>query len=64
MMYNDRKNLSSLEPFRKIVPCGIHDREVGRLVDYVPHIDMAHLRIQLAQCFADTFQLSLIPYEE
>ncbi|GJD08442.1 Octanoyltransferase [Galdieria sulphuraria] len=55
---------NDLEPFRKIVPCGIHDREVGRLVDYVPNIDMQHLRTLLAECFADMFQLSLVPYEE
>jgi len=56
--------INDLEPFRKIVPCGIRDREVGRLVDYVPGIDMQQLRIHLAECFADMFQLSLIPFEE
>lgn len=51
----------SLEGFAAIVPCGLADRPVGRLVDWRPELTSASLRRPLLACFAERFQLSLRP---
>eukprot|EP00871_Galdieria_phlegrea_P004697 jgi/Galph1/5228/GphlegSOOS_G3838.1 len=55
--------VNDLSPFEQIVPCGIQDRAVGRLVDYVPGIDMEQLRTHLADYFASYFGLELQAYD-
>jgi lipoyl(octanoyl) transferase len=52
-----------LSGFSQIVPCGIADKPVGSLVEFVPDIQLAAVRTQVAACFADVFQLELIPAE-
>ena len=44
-----------LEAYRGIVPCGIHDGGVTRIIDHKPAASMADLDAALAACFAATF---------
>ena len=48
-----------LDGFRQIVPCGIADRPVGRMADWVPAIDPVAVRQVLALKFAEVFGLEL-----
>jgi lipoyl(octanoyl) transferase len=48
-----------LAGFAAIVPCGIADRPVGRLLDHCPGVRAAALRRPLLECFAERFQLKL-----
>jgi lipoyl(octanoyl) transferase len=49
-----------LDGFRQIVPCGIADRPVGRLADWIPDIDSMHVRQTLAVTFTEVFGLELM----
>lgn len=48
--------------FRQIVPCGIADKPVGSLAEFVPEIKVEQVRVQIAQAFAKVFQVELMPY--
>ena len=50
-----------LAGFARVVPCGIADRPVGRLVDWRPELTAAALRPLLLRCFSRRFGLSLRP---
>jgi lipoyl(octanoyl) transferase len=50
----------NLDGFKQIVPCGIADRPVGRMSDWIPDIDPAQVRQTLALRFAQVFGLELI----
>jgi lipoyl(octanoyl) transferase len=50
-----------LEGFDAIVPCGIADRPVGRLVDWRPELTVAAVRPLLRRALADRFALALRP---
>jgi lipoyl(octanoyl) transferase len=50
-----------LEGFAAIVPCGIADRPVGRLADWLPGVSAAGLRQPLVELLASRFQLHLRP---
>lgn len=50
-----------LEGFAAVVPCGIADRPVGRLVDWRPELTAAGLREPLLAAFAARFGLVLRP---
>ncbi|WP_404791214.1 lipoyl(octanoyl) transferase LipB [Altericista sp. CCNU0014] len=54
-----------LDGFKQIVPCGIADRPVGRMADWIPDIDPAKVRQTLATTFARVFGLELMraPHE-
>lgn len=52
-----------LSGFQHIVPCGIGDRPVGSLAEFLPEIQTAQVRQQIAAAFADVFQVELIPAE-
>jgi lipoyl(octanoyl) transferase len=52
---------ADLAGFAAVVPCGIRDRPVGRLVDWRPELTAAALRPLLLQCFARRFGLTLRP---
>ncbi len=49
-----------LQGFQKIVPCGIADRPVGSLAEFIPDIQMDLVREQVATTFAEVFGLQLI----
>lgn len=46
-----------LSGFQQIVPCGIGDRPVGSLAQFIPDIDAEDVREQVAIAFAKTFDL-------
>jgi lipoyl(octanoyl) transferase len=50
-----------LEGFAAIVPCGIADRPVGRLRDWLPDLDTDRVRPLLRRAFANRFGLRLRP---
>lgn len=50
-----------LEGFAAVVPCGIADRPVGRLVDWRPELTARALRAPLLAAFAARFGLALRP---
>ena len=45
--------------FEKIVPCGIKDKKVGSLAEWIPHIDCLAVRPRVAECFAKVFGVKL-----
>lgn len=49
-----------LAGFAQIVPCGIADRPVGSLAEFVPEVDLVAVRRQLAIAFAEVFHLQLV----
>jgi lipoyl(octanoyl) transferase len=49
-----------LSGFEQIVPCGIADRSVGRLSDWIPSIDPSDVRKILAEVFASVFEVELM----
>ena len=51
----------SLQGFGAIVPCGLSDRPVGRLSDWLPGIGTARVRPRLLACFERRFGLQLRP---
>lgn len=52
-----------LSGFTQIVPCGIADKPVGSLAEFLPGIQPEKVRTQVATCFANVFQLELISAE-
>lgn len=49
-----------LEGFQHIVPCGIGDRPVGSLAQFVPTITPEQVRQQLITTFAEVFQVEWV----
>ncbi|WNZ24672.1 lipoyl(octanoyl) transferase LipB [Leptolyngbya sp. NK1-12] len=49
-----------LSGFEQIVPCGIADKPVGSLAQFVPDVDIDQVRQQVASCFAEVFQVELV----
>ncbi len=47
--------------FQHIVPCGIADKPVGRLQQFIPDLELADVQARLAIAFATVFQLTLLP---
>ena len=50
-----------LAGFAAVVPCGLADRPVGRLVDWRPQLNAQQLRRPLLDAFASRFGLVLRP---
>jgi lipoyl(octanoyl) transferase len=48
-----------LSGFQQIVPCGIADKPVGSLAQFVPAIDLNRVRQQVAMAFAEVFDVQL-----
>jgi len=49
-----------MKGFERIVPCGISDKPVASLTEWIPGITCTEVRIHLANCFAQVFNLELI----
>lgn len=52
---------ADLAGFAQVVPCGIADRPVGRLIDWQPERSAQALRPLLLRCFSRRFGLQLRP---
>jgi lipoyl(octanoyl) transferase len=52
-----------LEGFEQIVPCGIRDRAVASLIEFVPTIQLEQVRSEIKTAFAEVFSLELISVE-
>jgi lipoyl(octanoyl) transferase len=48
-----------LSGFQQIVPCGIGDRSVGSLVEFVPGIQLAEVQQQVLGAFAEVFKVKM-----
>jgi lipoyl(octanoyl) transferase len=48
-----------LRGFEQIVPCGITDKPVGSLAQFLPEISLEEVRHQVAQSFSQVFQVEL-----
>ncbi|WP_017316220.1 lipoyl(octanoyl) transferase LipB [Mastigocladopsis repens] len=46
--------------FERIVPCGITDKPVGSLAQWIPDITCLEVRSHVAQCFAEVFDVELV----
>ena len=49
-----------LSGFEHIVPCGIEDKPVGSLAQFIPEITVEQVRIEIAKAFSQVFQVELI----
>ena len=52
-----------LTGFEQIVPCGISDKRVGSLAQWIPDISLAGVRLQVAEAFAQVFGVELVEKE-
>ena len=50
-----------LTGFQHIVPCGIANKPVGSLAQFIPNITLNAVRQQVAIAFADVFHVELLP---
>lgn len=46
--------------FKQIVPCGIADKPVGCLREFIPDITVERVRTDIAYAFAEVFQVKLV----
>jgi len=49
-----------LTGFEQIVPCGIADRSVGSLAQWIPGISCQEVRVDIAYAFAEVFGVQLV----
>jgi len=49
-----------LAGFQQIVPCGIADKPVGSLAQFIPEIDLKQVRSQVVLRFAEVFQIEMV----
>jgi lipoyl(octanoyl) transferase len=49
-----------LKGFQQIVPCGIADKSVGSLEQFIADVNLETVRHQLMHCFAEVFQVQLV----
>ncbi|WP_413162960.1 lipoyl(octanoyl) transferase LipB [Capilliphycus salinus ALCB114379] len=52
-----------LRGFQQIVPCGISDRPVGSLIEFVPTVNLELVRSQVKIAFAEVFDLEPVNIE-
>ena len=46
--------------FERIVPCGISDRPVGSLAEFVPDLTVQQVKVDVAKAFAEVFDVELV----
>ena len=49
-----------MKGFERIVPCGIKDKPVASLAEWIPEITCAEVRLSLADSFAEVFGVELV----
>jgi lipoyl(octanoyl) transferase len=49
-----------MKGFERIVPCGIADKTVGSLSNWIPSIKCVEVRACIAECFSEVFGVKLI----
>ncbi len=49
-----------LQGFKNIIPCGIEDKSVGSLQQFLPDITLEEIQIKVIEIFARVFQVQLI----
>ncbi len=49
--------------FEQIVPCGISDKPVGSLAEWIPEINLEEVRSSVAVAFAEVFGVNLVELE-
>jgi lipoyl(octanoyl) transferase len=49
-----------LSGFERIVPCGIADKPVGSLAQFLPEITVEQVRSDVASTFAEVFNVQLL----
>ncbi|MEB3359979.1 MAG: lipoyl(octanoyl) transferase LipB [Synechococcales bacterium] len=52
-----------LAGFSQIVPCGIENRPVGSLAQFIPDVAIAEVQRQLIQAFATVFNVQMVPID-
>jgi lipoyl(octanoyl) transferase len=52
---------ADLAGFQQIVPCGIADKPVGSLAQFLPGMTPEHIHQEVASCFAQVFNVQLQP---
>ena len=50
----------NMEGFKQIVPCGIADKPVGSLQEFIPDLTVERVRVDIAKSFSSVFQVELI----
>jgi lipoyl(octanoyl) transferase len=53
-----------LSGFDRIVPCGICDRSVGSMAQFIPDINPDLVREQIIQVFGEVFGIEMLEGEE
>lgn len=48
-----------LQGFQDIVPCGISDKPVGSLKEFIPEVTVADVSVELVRCFGKVFDVEL-----
>ncbi|MEA5516018.1 lipoyl(octanoyl) transferase LipB [Nodularia sp. UHCC 0506] len=46
--------------FKQIIPCGIADKPVASLAEWIPNITCEEVRVNISQCFAEVFGVELV----
>jgi lipoyl(octanoyl) transferase len=53
-----------LSGFDRIVPCGIADRSVGSMAEFIPNIDPNLVRQKIIKVFSEIFQVEILDSQE
>ncbi len=51
-----------LQGFQDIVPCGIADKPVGSLREFLPNLTVAEVQVELVRSFAEVFNVEFSPF--
>ncbi|WP_267383574.1 lipoyl(octanoyl) transferase LipB [Cyanobacterium sp. uoEpiScrs1] len=49
-----------LKGFKEIIPCGIKDKPLGSLEQFIPNIKLSQVREKIVLAFADVFKIKII----